>query len=325
MISVSFPGKLFILGEYAIMEPGNTALIASVNRYIEAKITKNGSLYIESDFGSITDTMVDPKMDYVFAALNVAKDLIKHHSHDFNPFKLKLISELNSENNKKYGFGSSGVVIIATLDAILKFHNITLNKLELFKLAVVTQKRMNRYSSGGDLAASIYPGIVVYTRYDLQSVKEDVSCIYDAWDKLDIYNIDNPYTIEVGYTGKSHDTNVALEVFKSMKSTKPEIYKELLKQSQIIVKKGITEDLLEAVTQYRQWMLRLQSYLEYDIETRKLTDLIENANTLNYHAKISGSGGGDCGIALTQTIEDNTKLKKMWNLHDIELIEGAIQ
>ncbi len=324
MIKTYYPGKLFIMGEYAIMEPGNSAILVSVNRFLSASIIENDTLLVKSDYGIITDSQTDPKMHYVKEAIEVAKELLDFHKIALKPFKLDIESQLNDENNGKYGFGSSGVVITATLDAILKLHKLELSKLQLFKLAVLTQKRLNIFSSGGDLATTIYQGFIKYTRYTLESVKSDVSCIYETWDKLDIINLNLDYKVAVGYTGVSHDTNKALARFKIMKEKDSLTYNQLMKESQEIIHQALQEDFLEGLEAYRAWMLKLQSFLQYDIETETLTKLIDVALDLGYQAKVSGSGGGDCGIALMNKNENDEILKTQWEENGIQYIEGAV-
>lgn len=327
MISVQYPGKLFILGEYSIMEPGNSAIIVSVNRYLNASLKKSDNLLIMSDYGILNqeNIMNNKDMKHVQMAYTLAKELIEYKGKEICPFELTITSQLNSKDNKKYGFGSSGVVIVAVLDIILKFHDIYLSKLELFKLAVVTQKRMGELSSGGDIAASIYQGLISYTRYNLDNVKSDVSCVYEDWDYLTIENMKNSYTIEVGWTQKSHDTNIALNSLKVLKETQNSFYRELLDEANNLVVNAIKEkDILPYISHYRNWMLKLSKALDYVIETPRLRDLIESANALGYVSKISGSGGGDCGIAVSLKNKNNKALKKVWEDHNIEIIQEAI-
>lgn len=47
MIEVSAPGKLYIAGEYAVVEPGHPAIIVAVDQFITVTIeaaVKNGSI-----------------------------------------------------------------------------------------------------------------------------------------------------------------------------------------------------------------------------------------------------------------------------------------
>lgn len=326
MIEVKYPGKLFILGEFAIMEPGNTAIISAVNRFLYARIETSDTLHIETDYGSVNEHTLytQEEMAYVAVAYDVSKDYCNVHNIDFKPFKLTLESELNSQENKKYGFGSSGVVIVATLSAILKFHGLEIDRRTLFKLAVVAQKRMNKMSSGGDLAASIYGGLIRYTRYDLTEVTDDVSCVFKDWNHLIIEPLKHDLNFEVCWTKESHDTNKALKNFRKLKENKPKEYIELLQEANDIVLNALDDDILSSIALYRNWMLKLSKIINYEIETEALTTLIEISESLGYEAKVSGSGGGDCGIAMSKNNDLKEALIEKWEENGLEYIKDGI-
>lgn len=327
MIEVNYPGKLFIMGEYAIMEPGNTAVIISVNRYLNAKINKSDSIYIQSEYGILTENNLfkTQEMPHVQAAVQAAFDYLDIKNVKHEKFSMIIESELSNSKNEKYGFGSSGVVIVAVLDAILKLHNTIIDEITLFKLAVVVQYRLKDLSSGGDLAATIYKGLIAYTRYELKEVSEDVECVFKAWHYLNIERIPNPFNILVGWTGQSHDTNIALRRFKEMKIEDPQIYKAYIVEANDLVLKFLETDLnLEMIAMYRVWMLKLENWLNYEIEIKPLTTLIEIANQFDWRAKVSGSGGGDCGIALSLLTNDQDKIIELWTNSGIDIIQEAI-
>ena len=58
--------------------------------------------------------------------------------------------------------------------------------------------------------------------------------------------------------------------------------------------------------------------LNITIETSKLKELCDIANTYEGAAKSSGAGGGDCGIALMHNDNDFKQLISAWNQADIE-------
>ena len=39
MVNVKVPGKLYLAGEYAVVEPGTPAVIVAVDRFVHLKIT----------------------------------------------------------------------------------------------------------------------------------------------------------------------------------------------------------------------------------------------------------------------------------------------
>ena len=323
MIEVKYPGKLFILGEYAIMKEGNNAIIAAVNRYLSAKIEASKTLEIISDFGNLReDNFEISDLIYVKEAYNVAKDYLELKDIDIKTFKMVIESELNAKENLKYGFGSSGVVVVAVIDAILKFHEIELDKLSLFKLAVVSQYRMGKLSSGGDLASAIYGKIIHYRRYNLDNVSKDVKSVLKPWTNLEINYIGLDEDIHVGFTNKSHETNDALIKLKEF--SKQDNYATFIeKGNQIVLDFLSDKDIAKAINNYRTWMLDLENNLNYKIEIKRLSDLIDSAKELGLSAKISGSGGGDCGIAIGQVDQD--VLKSKWSELGIEYIEEAIK
>lgn len=327
MIKLKYPGKLFLLGEYAIMEKGNSAVIVAVNRYLHAQIQASNTLCIQSDYGELTQVNFSKhkELKYVETAYLVAKDYLKLKGIKIQSFELILTSELSNQQNQKYGFGSSGVVIVAVLDAILKHHKISLDSLRLFKLSVVCQMRMNKLSSGGDLASSIYGGLIKYTRYDPRVITNEVDCVEVEWPNLRIEKLENKYHIEVAWTQKSHDTNVALARFLELKKQKPALYQQLIKQANTIVVDAIEkDDLIQGIDLYRHWMNHLATVLDYEIETPELTSLIDIAHDLGYHAKVSGSGGGDCGFAISEIRKDQNEIKKAWEHAGLDYIEKGV-
>ena len=55
-IQATAPGKLFIAGEYAVVTPGQPALIAAVNRYLTVDLTPSleevGTIYSTTRFNA---------------------------------------------------------------------------------------------------------------------------------------------------------------------------------------------------------------------------------------------------------------------------------
>ena len=68
--------------------------------------------------------------------------------------------------------------------------------------------------------------------------------------------------------------------------------------------KGIKNETIDisnqAIRNYRQHMLLLETITGIEIETKKLKALID---LVPFPAKVSGSGGGDCGIVLKPRLE----------------------
>lgn len=318
MIEVRYPGKLYIMGEYNVMEPKHSAIVMAVNRYLTVRMTPSKQVKIQSAYGIINVT-TKGQMKHVEGALAVSRAYLEKENLDFMPFDMIIESELDAQNNKKYGFGSSGVVIVAVLDSILKFHGLTLDKLKLFKLAVYTQTVIGDISSGGELACSIYGGLIYYRRYlELPTSLDDID---RDWNDLEIKPLNRNFHIEVGYTHQAFNSKSFLEKVSLKKKQDPKKYQFLLMKAEQIVLSFLNDQDITLITQYRNWMLKFGLWADIEIETDVLKVLIDSANNQGYPAKASGAGGGDCGIALSETKID---LTEVWEPLNIERIDNIL-
>lgn len=324
-----YPGKLFLMGEYAIMEPGSISVVSAVDHYLNITVEEHKDFEIHSSHGKLigSDVFTKKIMPHVHASLKVLNALI-----DFKPFKMTIESELEV-GGKKIGFGSSGVVVVGVLDSLLKFHDKDLSRLELFKLACLVQLEMEEFSSGGDLAATIFRDTVAYQSYDVKWLKNqdfDVErLIHLQWPMLDIYplKLNDLFSIEIGWTGTPHSTNVSLQQLRHKSYEDEVFYNKWVDEANIITKcfidsvhNGNFEGLGKQVEKYQVHMKVLESWLSIDIVTEKLNHL--NIST-KYPSKVSGSGGGDCGIVFLPQEYSKDYLDE-WKKYDIKLIEGGM-
>ncbi|MBT1022890.1 phosphomevalonate kinase, partial [Enterococcus faecium] len=79
---------------------------------------------------------------------------------------LKVTSELDSSNGRKYGLGSSGAVTVATVKALNVFYALNLSQLEIFKIAALANLAVQDNGSCGDIAASCYGGWIAFSTFD---------------------------------------------------------------------------------------------------------------------------------------------------------------
>ena len=87
MIETRAPGKLYITGEYAVVEPGGAAVLAAVDRYITVRLSEGSSVgrvrssaYGQTPLEWVRDTASDQIVlehqpyDYVFAAITAVEE-----------------------------------------------------------------------------------------------------------------------------------------------------------------------------------------------------------------------------------------------------------
>lgn len=324
-----YPGKLFLMGEFSIMYPGSTAVVSAVDHYLNITIEDAEDYEIKSSHGHLkgNDIFENKLMPHVQSCLKVMNDLV-----DYKPFKMTIESELEIDG-KKIGFGSSGVIVVGVLDSVLKFHGIKLNNLELFKLACLVQLDMDEFSSGGDLAATVYQQTVIYQRYDYYWLLEQDFNVKDLikmdWPLLSIKTLDvsSSFDIAIGWTGTPHATNGALQKMREQSLEDQNFIKDWVLKANETTKEFIKSvhlndfKLIEkSVVEYKQLMKILEEWMGSEMETPKLKILNESSK---YPSKISGSGGGDCGIVFVP-IGAPLDCIETWNDNGIKLIEGGI-
>ena len=240
-------GKLYLVGEYAVMDPKGLAIIAGVNRYIEATATETESdsasdtatvysdyygpsgrryrlLAARDEAGENTIDFLDWKygydvdLDIVAATIDVAYRVVAARGVPRKALDIRIVSGLDdAATGKKYGLGSSGAVAVAVAHAIVAAHGVDLSSLEIFKVAFVATLLTGAAGSGGDIACSSHGGIVAYRRPDTEAVKqlvaEDVvSAIFTSWPGLFLQARADlgGLDLAVGWTGQPVKTDAQL-------------------------------------------------------------------------------------------------------------------
>ena len=185
MISQSAPGKLYIAGEYAVVEPGHQAVLVTVDRFITVRITQAEDGGSADPTGHISSTlyeaqsltwyrrpedgvvMVDKQFDdYVVSAIRMVEQMVREAGGPLRYFDLDVSSELDDGSGRKLGLGSSSAVTVATVRAVARFYGLALDDMAVYKLALLATDAVQPIGSGGDIAASSFTGWVAYTSPD---------------------------------------------------------------------------------------------------------------------------------------------------------------
>ena len=185
MISQSAPGKLYIAGEYAVVEPGHQAVLVAVDRFITVRIAEAEDGGSADPTGHISSTlyeaqsltwyrrpedgvvMVDKQFDdYVVSAIRMVEQMVREAGGPLRYFDLDVSSELDDGSGRKLGLGSSSAVTVATVRAVARFYGLVLDDMAVYKLALLATDAVQPIGSGGDIAASSFTGWVAYTSPD---------------------------------------------------------------------------------------------------------------------------------------------------------------
>lgn len=345
---ISVPGKLFIAGEYAVLEPEGQCVVAAIDRYVTADIRESDHNNIhlpQLGFSGVTWEMMNvhlqfsdnaPKLTFIQNALRVCMQYIKESNVRPLSFSLSITSELDDASGKKYGLGSSAAVVVAVISSVLQLHakaGIEPSMDLTYKLASIAHFKTQGNGSCADIAASTYGGWLNYSAFDDEWLREEMrddknvrSVVEKDWPNLMISSISPPphLLLYVGWTGSEMSTSPMIKKIQQVRSEQPAVYKHFFEDSQTavisLVKAFRDQDVTHAIqslSNNRQALMRLSGAAYADIETPLLKDLIQIAD--RYGAgKTSGAGGGDCGIAFVTTDANVGNLQKEWKKAGIE-------
>ena len=354
-ITSKAPGKLFITGEYAVVAPGHGAIVAAVSRYLTVTIEEASSV------GTLTSTQ-NPDLvvkwtreeelfrakgehpyKLVEEAILVAEQYVRETGKPTNAlYSLSITSELDdAKRGIKYGLGSSGAVVVATIQAVLDFYETPRTPLLVYKLSVLTNLRLSQRGSFGDIAASSFRGMVYYTSPDRSELLEQlqshlIKAICDAdWKDLTIEHLPEipNFTLLVGWTGQVAITDSLIQATEKKRkvATDSAFYKEFLKKSHAIVE-GLQNAwnqqdipaLQEGIRANRALLNEFAQVMQLEIETPALQTLCDIAEQNNACAKTSGAGGGDCGICFTQNETQRQQIETQWAKAQIQVLPLTI-
>ncbi len=330
-------GKMYLIGEYAVVVPNHPAILVSINKGVNVTIESSDQYAIQSSkFGnqlvylSHINNQVecdDDNYAYALAAINIVLKTIKQHE----PFKVSVVSELDNAQNKKYGLGSSSAMTVAIIRALNNYFGITRSLQEVFKQSVLAQLHLSAYSSFGDLASSVYGGCIYYKKgsVDWIDINQDVNAlIQQKWEGFVIESLPlKTLNNVVGYSGvHASSTDLVHQVFKSRET---EEFNDFLKRSIKIVnqcKDAIFYDdissFFDSIINYQNLLVYLQQISGVAIEIEIIRKMIKSANECKAFAKISGAGGGDCVLAFAYDVETMQNIKEKWQELGAEIIHS---
>ena len=324
MTIVKTCGKLYWAGEYAILEPGQLALIKAIPIYMTAEIKTSNNYRLYSDMFSYSVDL-RPDSSYVLIQETVAlvKEYLTAQGVELQPFSLDIRGKMEREG-KKLGLGSSGSVVVLVIKAMLAFYERPADRDLLFKLASAVLLKRGDNGSMGDIACIVSEDLVFYQSFDREKVadwleKEDLQAVLARNWGFSIRSVEPVLKFDflVGWTKEvAVSSHMVKQIKDNMNSSFLQASKETvanLVKALEVGQEGTIIDLLEQASQ-------LLEGLSSDIYTPSLRQLKNASQDLKAVAKSSGAGGGDCGIALSFDQDSTTLIKKRWADLGIELL-----
>ncbi|CUS26204.1 phosphomevalonate kinase [Paucilactobacillus oligofermentans DSM 15707 = LMG 22743] len=352
MIKAAAPGKLYIAGEYAVVETGYPAILVALNQFVFCTVEKS------SDVGSILSTQYsensiywrrqdnqmifdnrDNPFHYILSAIKITEDYACSLGLNLSVYHLKIDSQLDSSDGKKYGLGSSAAVTVATVKALCEFYQLNVTQDIIFKLSAIAHFEVQGNGSLGDIAASVYGGWIAYHSFDRRWLMEQrkktnlIDLIAMDWPNLEIEQLKAPNNLMllIGWTGSPASTSKLVDKVSIAKARESQEYQDFLLASQECIQKMILgfrnnnlNVIQDGIRKNRQILHALSKLSGVSIETKALTNLCEIAEEFNGAAKTSGAGGGDCGIVAIDAKSNLSLLIEKWTNAKIERLNLSV-
>ena len=324
MTIVKTCGKLYWAGEYAILEPGQLALIKAIPIYMTAEIESSEVYRLYSDMFTYS---VDMRPDSSYALIQETVALVEYYltaqGVDLQPFFLDIRGKMERQG-KKFGLGSSGSVVVLVIKAMLTFYDRPAERDLLFKLASAVLLKRGDNGSMGDIACIVSEDLVLYQSFDREKVaewleKEDLQAVLARDWGFSIRSVEPALDFDflVGWTKEvAVSSHMVKQIKNNMNTSFLQASKETVANLVKALEAGQEETIIDLLEQASQLLEGLSS----DIYTPSLRQLKDASRDLKAVAKSSGAGGGDCGIALSFDQDSTTLLKKRWANLGIELL-----
>lgn len=269
MIHTSAPGKLLLLGDYAVVY-GYPCLVTAVNKRLNVAV---------EIINKEEDEIITPQV-------KESRFVLETIAYIKEKFSVKQNVRITTQGDFSHqvGLGSSSAVTVATAEALNRLFSLKLSKKEIFEISYTVNLLIQGVGSGFDIAAATYGGTIEYVKGGT------------TLNKLKLHSL----PLVVGYSGIKADTPYYIrkvaEAFKNKKEELSTLFEEI--QSYVLLaKEGLESGDLASVGVA---MTKNHSVLQrLGVSIPKLDEMV-NASIQSgaWGAKLSGAGGGDCMIAL---------------------------
>ncbi len=316
------PGKLILIGEYAVLE-GAPALVCAVDRdavvTIEKSVNENFFSASSININQIPFEIENKKL--IFATeldkqtreklvffKNTFEFCLQNIDVDFKDRAIKI--DINTESfyskelSSKLGFGSSAALTVALVKAIFKLAAIDIKKEKnrhlLFRLSLAAHKKaQGNLGSGIDIAASSYGAVLQYKAALNNDGEAILPEILEPWPELPMSTI---------FTGSSESTRKMVYGVNQLKTERPKLYEELMNELQATSMEGCESyaaknlfGFMNAVKTYHTQMDMLGKNSGMPIISQvhqKIAGIVQQ--NLGVY-KPSGAGSGDIGVAFAES------------------------
>ncbi len=276
-VTVSAPGSLMLMGEHAVLH-GHHALCAAVEDSVQVSLHPGapGRYDIQSELGTasgpLREVQDQPGLRFVLEAVREAK------------VQKGFCMRIDSGIDPTMGFGSSAAVTVAAVAALRAWKGEVFDRSAIFRTALEIIRTVQGRGSGADAAASTYGGVVLYRA-----------------DPLFLEPIRRHLPLATVYCGYKTPTPEVIEIVEHLRLQQPDLHAALYRSMNEVVQKAapaVRDGDLDRLGHLFNLHHGLQSAI--GTEDHTLAHLVQSLRKIPgvKGSKISGSGLGDCVIAL---------------------------
>jgi phosphomevalonate kinase len=318
MTDASAPGKLILVGEYAVLE-GAPAIVAAINVRAQAQVVAipgPESVFFDALSSRAYYFVIDSSVGLRWVGecpeangtiLEAVIASCSEHSAlfvDGPSFRISMNTDDFFTNGgghwTKLGVGSSAAVLVAFVGALMAELNLAPTPEELLTVCHAAHRRFQGGSgSGADIATALYGGVVVVRS---EAAPENISATACNWPS-------NLVAMPI-WSGVSASTPELLARFDKFKGASPDQHrhhlrrlKTLSEQACVAWSKESIIDILDTLASYDEALCSFDAEAEIGICTEphaRIRQLVEQQGAVY---KTSGAGGGDFGLALSDSTE----------------------
>jgi phosphomevalonate kinase len=297
IVSARAPGKLVLVGEYAVLF-GAPALVTAVDRYAVARFTDDAS-----------ERPRAPEAASAIARVEATHGAIRRG----------LVTDVSAlrAGAMKLGMGSSAAAAVAASAAALHVRGIEPSARDLFTIADDAHREIQPDGSGVDVAAAAYGGTLRFTRASEPPAIERA-------------HLPAGLTVRVVFTGREASTSEMLGAMRHFQSAHPARFAEAravlveeANRAATAIERG-AEAFVEAAGRYGEAMRAFGEHLGVPIVEAETLAIDSLAARHRGRAKPSGAGGGDVAVAFFSREEDATCFDEAARAASLEVLSIEI-
>ncbi|WP_324767012.1 GHMP kinase [Pokkaliibacter plantistimulans] len=284
-IRTSAPGNLMVMGEHAVLH-GQWALGAAVDKriHLELQPRADRQVIIHSalaEYHSDLDQLEDhPNLSFVLKVITLMQPQ--------SGFELTIVSEFSHT----VGLGSSAAVTVALVAALMAWHagHASLDRRILLATAHETVLAVQGRGSGTDLATSVHGGLIAY-----RMAQREVIPLPGLW------------PIALVYAGYKTPTPVVIRHIAAAAEAAPALYDSLYQLMGDCAEQAMAALEASDLPGFARCLNMQHGLLDaLGVCDASLADIVYRLRGMDgvLAAKISGSGLGDCILALGRVEPD---------------------